>query len=59
MRNNDTLDRQAPMSAHMKLDRLWLTREDQGQVSVTTQVKDPDSPSSLYYLTMTLSGVNE
>lgn len=59
MRKSDTLDVQAPSSAHLKLDRLWLTREEAGAVSITLPLRDPDSPSSLYYLSMTLQGASD
>jgi hypothetical protein len=59
VRQTDTLDQQAPRAAHLKLDRLWLTREDSGQVAISFPVKDPDCPSSMYFISMTLSGVAE
>lgn len=46
----------APIVARLKLDRLWLTREENGQVSVSTPVRDPDNVEDVYFLTMTLSG---
>lgn len=55
MTNVVKITRDAPEIVHTKLDRLWLTREPDGSVSVTTTMRDPDHSDVFYHLSMTLS----
>lgn len=45
----------APAILHAKLDRAWLCREDEGAVTHSTTIRDPDSPGTSYYVTVTLA----
>lgn len=47
-------DRDAPAIAHAKLDRIWLVREEDGAVTHTATVRDPDNPAIAYSLTLSL-----
>lgn len=47
--------REAPKSLHIKLDRLWLVREEDGAVTHTTTVRDPENPHIEYSATISLA----
>lgn len=48
-------DDEAPMILHAKVDRLWLIREAEGEVSVSTLIRDPDDGGAVYAFTGTLT----
>lgn len=46
--------RDAPAILHTKLDRVWIVREDDGAVTHTTTVRDPDNPNVSYRVTFSV-----
>lgn len=55
MKKNTRFDTDAPAVLHTKLDRAWLVREDEGSVSHSTTVRDPDNPGTNYFVTIAIS----
>lgn len=46
---------EAPAILHAKIDRLWLTREAEGEVSICTLIRDPDENGAVYAFTGALT----
>ena len=57
--NIKDFNRDAPAIMHAKLDRVWLVREEDGAVTHSCIVKDPDNPEIIYDLTLSLTRAYE